>query len=110
MNGLERYRMSMVSKEWHDYCTRDTVLMTSNLEFENACSKRDILSILMSWEHFKSHPMFGPEYTTCKYGNVELVDILIKHGMDYSWECYEGACKSGNIDVIRFLYKNSTIG
>ena len=60
---------------WHDYCMRDTVLITSNREFENACYKRDILSILKSWEHFKSHPMFSPEYTGAVANRVYKGDI-----------------------------------
>lgn len=101
MDGSARYRMSMVSREWR--CISECYIynITTDKQLKSAIQNMDILSII---QHFNSIDYNSNIlYYACKYGNMELVSILVRMGAsDLNWGLF-GACKGGNIEIVQLM-------
>ena len=117
MTGSERYRMSMVSKEWNVYCNR-WISEPPRLrkQFETLVKNIDILSIIRHLDYIN---MFNVMEIGCRYGNIELVNIFIAKNMhncsgntikrrmvdntnDWNSGLY-GACIGGSVAMIQLM-------
>lgn len=123
MDGPSRWRMSMVSNEWHDYCNeiitgRD--VWRSKIELYNDVKSLNILQILKDvelldkeWSKVLSGRSNVDYYDyrnnlmrlSCEQGNVELINILIRKGY-CNWDLgLDGACYGGHMAVVQMLIK-----
>ena len=85
VDGLTRYRLSMVSKDWHTFCNSNIIPIITEKDTKIAIETLDIIRILKGMNSVLHYDMM---YHTCINGNVELLNIIIKKGnTDWSAIC-----------------------
>ena len=98
MTGPSKYRMSMVSHDWHIFCTSAIIPIKDNHDAEIAINQLDIIRIIRPYKH-----AFKYEYmrNATRLGNVELINILIKKG-NKEWNSgLYGACEGGHVSIVK---------
>ena len=92
VDGLTRYRLSMVSTEWHTFCNATEIVDKPPYEWISmAVNSLNILCILK----YAALDDLTMRYA-CIKGNMELIDILIRKGNCRWTEGLIGACVSCN--------------
>lgn len=100
MCGLAKYRMSMVSLEWHALCIRRIRPVRSNSELWKMIEAVDILRVLKYGAFLNQGFMMR---AACKGGNMELIGILIVKGTRQWHNGLIGACEGGSMEVARLM-------
>ena len=102
MDGSSRYRMSMVSRDWYVYCTRILPIRNKH-ELKEVSLASDILRLLRNCSLFRVARVF--DYA-CRYGNIELINILMRKGYR-AWNYgFLGACRRGNVAIVQLTIDN----
>ena len=103
MCGIARYRMSMVSNEWHQFCTSRIGTILSKHDLKDAVLSLDILRILKNMRFIVKKSLVRLAYIK---GNMDLINILGRQKIiDWRSAMY-GACYSGNHKLIQFVLSN----
>lgn len=100
MDGLSQWRMSMVSKEWDNFCADQIEPIRSGKEFKTAVNSCDILRIMKDIYRLNENCLMR---WVCEAGNIELINILFKRGNESYDAGLFGACKGGHLDVMNMM-------
>lgn len=113
MDGLGRYRMSMVDKGWNAYCKSKVIYnLDTNKKQERVVKDVDILSII---KYIHATQTFKIVELAFKYGNKELINVLVKCGecvnimnskkLYFDWGL-DGACQNGDMKLVQLTIDN----
>lgn len=99
---------SQVCKQWRRCCLQLTTEITTVVEFSNACTTGDILSISISKYKDDSFWSYHNFYSLCMKGSLELIKLLISKGTDNWRSGLYGACKGGQMEIAKLLIAKGT--
>ena len=102
MDGQCRHVMSVVSKDWNVWCNENVKKINSDKQTASAIKDGDMLSIVQNYKYVTEN-YYNISYRICKSQNMKLINLLIKRGDFHIYNGLYGACKSGNIAIIKYI-------
>lgn len=116
LTGMTKYRMSMVSHEWHNYCIDATTPAANMIEVYTCIRRFNILEVLL---YQTARYDTSALYVACSGGDIDLVDIVSRkrinstiptrdpQNVDSEWDVgMFGACKGGHVPIVKTMIKN----
>lgn len=84
LDGLVRYKMSMVSNAWYKYCYGSVFRITTKYELKDAILDMDIIRILRNFEYISDHSD-SLMVKCCEKWELWMIEIVIRKAISH-WE------------------------
>ncbi len=92
---------SLVNKIFRSFSLLKIKLITTQVEFDDACRTGDLLSIVSS--PYEEYDWNNGLYNACQSGHMPIVELLISKGAN-NWNLgLYGACRGGHMPIVELL-------